>query len=182
MKQYLTTRYPQSKKHGGVDRAWLLEQRHIAKYPNLLVEVALHPLPPAVLAIRAGMSEDVLIDCLLGKDSIAFIEARDLLHAMRSNVGTPSFDFAFAKKLSPFEECEDGNGLKTARQLLRRFKLKHPAIPLLKELLKEDTPPESAVMMVDAFSDFEKPENERTSQITPRLMPYTEEETEASNA
>ena len=178
MKQYLTTRYPQSKKHGGVDRAWLLEQRHTAKYPNLLVEVALHPLPPAVLAIRAGMSEDVLIDCLLGCDSITWPEAHALLPAMRTNAGSPSFDFSFRQELTPFEECESGDGLRTARRLLRRIKLKHPAIPLLKELLKEDVPPDAAVMLVDAFADFEKPENERNTKIIPRLLSKPEEEEE----
>ena len=78
MKQYLCTRYPVDKKNGGVSRAWLLEQRHAAVYPNLLVEIALHPAPPALTAIRIGVSEDVLVDILLGKDQISWGEAQGL--------------------------------------------------------------------------------------------------------
>lgn len=171
MKQYLCTRYPVDKKHGGVSRAWLLDQRHTAKYPNLLVEIALHPAPPAIIAIKCGISEDVLVDCLLGADCFAIQEAQELREALHTHTGYIAYDFAFSHELAPYEETEDGNGLKEARRYARRLKYKHPAIPLLKALLKEENPPHAALMMLDAYSDYQQPEYARRIQITPRQQP-----------
>lgn len=170
MKQYLTSRYPQDKKNGGISRAWLLEQRHSAKYPNLLVEIALHPAAPALTAIRCGLSEDVLVDCLLGVDSFAIQEAQALREALHTDTGYIAYDFAFSSALSPYTETEDGNGLKEARREARRIKYKHPAIPLLKALLKEENPPHAALMVLDAYNDYQKPEYARRVQITPRMQ------------
>lgn len=174
MKQYLCTRYPVDKKNGGVSRAWLLGQRHVAKYPNLLVEIALHPAPPALIAIKAGLSEDVLIDILLGKDSISMKEACALRKAMVTDVGFINLDFAFREELSPYSETEDGDGLKSARKDIREIKIKHPAIPLLKKILKEEVPPQSAVSILYAYYDYQKNEYERRIQITPRTRPFNE--------
>lgn len=170
MKQYLCTRYPVDKKHGGVSRAWLLDQRHTAKYPNLLVEIALYPAPPALIAIKSGISEDVLVDILLGKDSISYDEAQGLREAMHTDSGYPSYEFAFSHTLDCDNSCEDGDCLKEARRDARKLKGKHPAIPLLKKLIKEDNPPHAALMILDCYSDYQKPEYARRVQITPRRL------------
>ena len=170
MKQYLCSRYPVDKKNGGVSRAWLLEQCHTAKYPNLLMEIALHPAPPAYIALQCGISEDVLIDILLGKDDFIVAEAMKLRNVLQTDVGFPVYDFIFSNSLAPYEETEDGNGLKEARQDAKKLKFKHPAVPLIKRLLLEDVPPAVAVMALDAFDDYQKPEHERRVQITPRTQ------------
>lgn len=171
MKQYLCTRYPVDKKHGGVSRAWLLDQRNVARYPNLLVEIALHPAPPALIAIKSGVTEDVLIDILLGNDSIGMQEACLLREAMRTDIGYPSYDYVFGHELDCDNTCEEGDCLKDARRDARKLKGKHPAIPLLKEILKEENPPHAAVMILDSYRDYMRPEYERRVQITPRLLP-----------
>ncbi len=174
MKQYLCSRYPVDKRNGGVSRAWLLDQRHSARYPNLLVEIALHPAPPALIALKAGVSEDVLVDILLGKDSISYNEAQALRKALYTDAGYPNYDYAFSEALSPYEETEDGDSLKTARKEVRKLKGKHPAIPLIKKLLKEDVPPHAAVAALDFYWDYLKPEYARRAKITPRMRPLKE--------
>lgn len=171
MKQYLCTRYPVDKKHGGVSRAWLIEQRHTAKYPNLLLEIALHPAPPALTAVRIGVSEDVLVDILLGKDQISWGEAKELRDALRTDVGYPCYEFAFSSSLDCDNTCEDGDGLKEARRDARKLKGKHPAIPLIKALVKGENPPRAAVMAIDFYSDYQRPEYARKVMITPRTLP-----------
>jgi hypothetical protein len=171
MKQYLCTRYPVDKKNGGVSRSWLLDQRHTAKYPNLLVEIALHPAPPALIAFRSGLTEDVLVDILLGKDSISYDEAQGLREALHTDTGYPSYEFAFKNTLSSFEETEAGGILKESRRDARKLKGKHPAIPLIKAILKEEAPPHAALMMLDAYRDYMQPEYVRRVQITPRELP-----------
>lgn len=172
MKQYLCTRYPVDKKHGGVSRAWLVEQLHVAKYPNLLLEVALNPAPPALIAIKSGVSEDVLVDIILGKDDITWDETQALREALLTDVGYPCYDFAFSKELDPYEETEDGNGLKEARRDARKLKYKHPAVPIIKKLLRQETPPAVVIRMLNAFDDYQKPEYSRRAQVTPRALPF----------
>lgn len=174
MKQFLCTRYPVDKRNGGVSREWLLGQRFTAKYPNLLVEIALHPAPPALIAIKAGISEDVLIDILLGKDLISYNESRALIKAMHTYTGYPTPDFVFSHALDCDHSCEDGDCLKEARRAARALKYKHPAVPLLKRLLREANPPHAALMMLDSYSDYQKPEYARSAQITPRTQPFKE--------
>lgn len=171
MKQYLCTRYPVDKKNGGVSRAWLLDQRHTAKYPNLLVEIALHPAPPALTAVRIGVSEDVLVDILLGKDEITFGEAKRLREALRSDAGYPCFDYLFSGKLACDYSSEDAAMLKETRRDARKLKGKHPAIALVKAMVKEDAPPRAAVTAVDTYSDYLHPEYARRIKITPRTLP-----------
>lgn len=171
MKQYLCTRYPVDKKNGGVSRAWLLEQRHAAAYPNLLVEIALHPAPPALTAIRIGVSEDVLVDILLGKDQISWGEAQCLRDAMRTDVGYPRYEYVFSKTLNCNNFYEEESDLKEARRDARKLKGKHPAIPLIKALVKEENPPHAALMAIDFYRDFQRPEYARRVQITPRALP-----------
>lgn len=154
-------------------RASLIEQLNSAKYPNLLLEVALHPAPPEVTAIRCGISESVLIDIMLGRDSITEGEAASLLEALRTDVGTPSASYAFSNVLA----CciaEDVQSVREARREIKGIKIKHPALPLVKKLLKWEFPPDAALLALDAYRDFQKPEHDRRVQVTPRTLPLPE--------
>ena len=154
MKQYLCTRYPADKKNGGISRAWLLDQLPEAKYPNLLLEVALHPLPPAIIAIRSGMSEDFLISAILGDDDLCWDDLRLLEKALVTAIGYPFKEKLAAHTLSLAQEICDPAALRETKGTLRRIRGKHPALRLLRKLMAQDNPPTSAVMMVDAYADF----------------------------
>ena len=154
MRQYLCTRYPADKKNGGVSRAWLLKQLPEAKYPNPLLEVALHPLPPAIIAIRSGMTEDFLISAILGDDKLCWNDLTYLRTALKTFVGYPSKETLAAQTLSLALEICDPAALRETRGILRKIRGKHPALRLLRKLMAQDNPPTSAVMMVDAYADF----------------------------
>ncbi len=75
-------KYPIEPGLGGVSREWLVRQIDRAPYPNLLLEVALHPLFPCTLANFANVTEEVLVDCLLGEDTLSTAEFNGLLRGL----------------------------------------------------------------------------------------------------
>lgn len=81
-------KYPIEPGLGGVSREWLARQIDRAPYPNLLLEVALHPLFPCTLADFAGVTEEVLVDCLLGEDTLSAAEFSGLLRGIRRFLST----------------------------------------------------------------------------------------------
>ena len=114
------------------------------------------------------------MDILLGKDDISFNEAQAIREAMHTETGRPSYEYAFSHELDCDNSCDDGDDLlKEARRDARKLKYKHPAIPLIKKLLKEDNPPHAALMMLDSYDDYQKSEYARGTQITPRTLPLS---------
>lgn len=75
-------KYPIEPGLGGVSREWLVRQIDRSPYPNMLLEVAMHPYFPGTLANFAFMTEEVLVDCLLGEDEFSYAEIQGLQHGL----------------------------------------------------------------------------------------------------
>lgn len=175
MKLYTTTRRPKDKRNGGVSRAWLLKQLPAAKYPNLLLLVALGALPPAVVALRSNISEDVLIDGILGEDGFTMAEARRIINAV-SHEDLPSFDFVFSSDIAYVksgEGCPDWH--REGRKMTGRLPIPHAAIPLLRKFWKQERIPQAVMDCAEAVRDFC---GEYGQEYGPRIYPLPPDDEE----
>lgn len=139
-------------------RAQMIAMLPDAKYPNLLLEVALHPMPPEVTAYRAGMTLDCLVSLILGQGTLYAHELSALRQALQTATGYPSVENMVCHDVLRASDlgCEDGTEalVTETRRILRGIRLTHPALPLLRKLLKQNDPPATACMMVDCYADL----------------------------
>ena len=130
-------KYPIEPGLGGVSREWLVRQIDRSPYPNMLLEVALHPLPPCTLANFAFVTEEVLIDCLLGEDELSFIEFQGLQHGI-SRFLPANANYLVHPKLQTLDLNKRKHQHKVARIMTRRVQIyecvKRPMDILLQEM------------------------------------------------
>lgn len=138
--------------HGDIDRRWLLTQLSEAKYPNMLLELALHPYYSSSLCNFAYVTDDVLIDFVLGKDEMTASEMFGLCRGL-SNYKFESVDFMITKSL---QLCGDKQRIRQAKTIVENVcqRFSHPALPLLLELLSLEGVPVSAVDNAERFAGW----------------------------
>lgn len=141
------TRYPNHA--GDIDRAWLVEQLPKAKYPNALLEIALHPYYSSSLCNFAHVTDDVLIDFVLGEDTLSAGELFGLVRGL-SNLKYESADFLMLETLS---FCSDAQRIQRAKEIMKYVagKYNHPAIALITAFLSLEDVPTSAVDNAERF-------------------------------
>lgn len=144
------TRYPNHA--GDIDRAWLVEQLPKAKYPNALLEIALHPYYSSSLCNFAHVTDDVLIDFVLGKDTLSAHEYSGLLRGL-SNYKRENADFMISESLSI---CNDVQRIQRAKEILQSVSARrgHPAIYLIYAFLNMKNVPMSAVDNAERFQGW----------------------------
>lgn len=144
------TRYPNHV--GDIDRAWLVEQLPKAKYPNALLEIALHPYYSSTLCNYAYVTIDVLIDFVLGEDSLTASEFSGLLRGL-SNYKRENADFMVSESLSI---CNDIQRIQRAKEILQSVAARrgHPAIYLIYAFLNIKNVPMSAVNNAERFQKW----------------------------
>lgn len=142
-----TTRYPNHA--GDIDRAWLVEQLPKAKYPNALLEIALHPYYSSSLCNFAHVTDDVLIDFVLGEDTLSAGELFGLVRGL-SNLKYESADFLMLETLS---FCSDAQRIQRAKEIMKYVdqKYSHPAMVLTTTFLNLEEVPTSAVDNAERF-------------------------------
>lgn len=141
------TRYPNYA--GDIDRAWLVNQLPKAKYPNALLEIALHPYYSCSLCNFAHVTDDVLIDFVLGEDTLTASEFFGLVRGL-SNLKYESADFMVLDKLSI---CSENQRIQQAKEIMQYVdgKYNHPAIALITAFLNLEEVPTSAVDNAERF-------------------------------
>lgn len=126
--------YPIEPAHGGVSRSYLLSIA--SARPNLTYEIALHPYYPWVAASFADITEEILVDCLCGKDKFSFSEFQGIASFV-SNYGHASADYLLQPKhcLYDTRKRKDAHKVAYARKVLENIHLDHPALPLIRMYL-----------------------------------------------
>lgn len=144
------TRYPNYM--GDIDRTWLVEQLPKAKYPNALLEIALHPYYSSSLCNFAYVTDDVLIDFVLGEDTLSAGEFSGLLRGL-SNYKRENVDFMVSENLSI---CNDAQRIQQAKGILQSVAARrgHPALGLIYAFLNTKNVPTSAVDNAERFQGW----------------------------
>lgn len=143
-------KYPTDR--GAIDRKWLLTQLPEAKYPNALLEVALHPYFSDTLCNFAYVTDDVLIDFVMGRDELTASEFFELLRGL-SNYKNESADFMVNETLVYCRNEEQIQAAKKAVECVCK-EYRHPALSLIRTLLEDDKVPQSAVDNAERFTGW----------------------------
>lgn len=154
-----TQKHPIDRMHGGVSREWLVEQLPKAKYPNMLLEVAMHPYYPCTLCSFARITEDVLVDVLLGDDSMLADELCGLLRGL-GNYGRANADYVIDSQLSI---CKSEQHIARAKEIANRFSGGHPAFALIQQQLALPDVPMAAVNNAKRFLEKAREDAARDS-------------------
>lgn len=137
MNIYKTTRYPRCRKRSeGVDRAWLLSQLPNAKHPDALLAIALHWDAPWSIAARARITEDVLIDFLLGRDGLSAEEIRVIGFALGTGREFVCESYIKGEALTFVNDEDLDEYQQDMKDAYSRMDKKHPVCKLLPGLFE----------------------------------------------
>ena len=171
---YTTKKHPVEAGHGGISRCWLVQQLPAAKYPNVLLELALHPYYPCTFASFAEVTEDVLVDFFLGEDSLTFSELLGLSRGL-NNYKRVSVDYLVGNAL---EICRDELQIQQAKRTLQRFTGNHPALILIRQQMDEPEIPQAVINNIERFLAQWEQDQKADMRKPPRSTKLPEEEEE----
>lgn len=158
-------KYPIEPGLGGVSREWLVRQIDRSPYPNMLLEVAMHPYYPCTLANFAFVTEEVLIDFLLGEDELTPSEFIGLHRGI--NIFLPvTREYLLLPKLQELNANKRKHRHKIARIMVRRVQIYECVCRATNVILKEKGLRPTAFLNSWRRFDEMAEEKKRTAQAT----------------